>query len=62
MAKLDININENGKYKVKITQYSAVYIKKLKSGHFLGLYFLVSWKGYLEEENTWKPYSVVEYL
>ncbi len=27
-----------------------------------GLYYLVSWKGYSEKENTWKPSSAVIHL
>ena len=38
---------------------SAVYAKELLAGHIPGLYYLISWKGYTEEENTWKPASVV---
>ncbi len=39
---------------------SVVYAKEPDSGHhLLGLYFMVLWKGYLEEENTWKPTLVV---
>ena len=33
-----------------------------ESGHLLGLYYLVSWKDYLEEKNTWEPYSVIQHL
>ena len=31
---------------------SAVYARKLEAGHLPGLYYLVSWKGYLEDEST----------
>ena len=31
-------------------------------GHLLGLYYLVSWKSYPKEENTWEPTLAVQYL
>ena len=49
--KLDVG-DKSGKYKVKAIRDSAVYTRKSESGHLAGLYYLVSWKGYLEEENT----------
>ena len=50
-TELDVN-NEGGKYKVEAIWDSAVYTRELESGHLPGLYYLVFWKGYLEEENT----------
>ena len=41
---------------------SVVYARESESGHLPGLYYLVSWKRYLEEENTWEPTSAVQYL
>ena len=49
-------------YEVEAIWDSAVYAKKSESGHLLGLYYLVSWKGYPEEENTWKPALAVQHL
>ena len=48
MPKFDAGNNK--KYKVKVIKNSVVYAKKAK-GHLLGLYYLVSWKSYLEEES-----------
>ena len=33
-----------------------------ESGNLPGFYYLVAWKGYLQEENTWKPFSAIKYL
>ena len=41
---------------------STVYAKELKSGHLPVLYYLISYKGYLEEENTWEPVSAIQHL
>ena len=41
---------------------SAVYARESESGHLSGLYYLVSWKWYPEEENTWEPASAVQHL
>ena len=48
-------------YKVEAIQDSTVYTKKA-DGHLPGLYYLVPWKGYLEEENIWEPSSAVMHL
>ena len=49
------------KYKVEAIQDSAVYAKEA-DGHLLRLYYLIAWKGYLEEENTWEPSLAVMHL
>ena len=49
------------KYEVEAIMDSAVYAKEAE-GHLPGLYYLISWKGYPEEENTWEPSSAVMHL
>ena len=51
--------DDGGEYKVEVIWDSAVYIRESELGHLPGLYYLVSWKGYSKEENTWEPASVV---
>ena len=41
---------------------SAVYANKLELGHLPGLYYLVAWKGYLKEKNTWEPLLAIQHL
>ena len=54
--------DKSREYKVKAIWDSAVYARKLESGHLPGRYYLVSWKGYLEEENTFELVSAVQHL
>ena len=49
--QLDFGTGDNEEYKVEKIQDSAVYAKE-SEGHLPGLYYLISWKGYPEEENT----------
>ena len=51
-TELDAGDDESGEYEVEAIRDNAVYARESESGHLLGLYYLVSWKGYLEEENT----------
>ena len=44
--------DDSGKYEVDTIRDSTVYVRESESGHLLGLHYLVSWKGYPEEENT----------
>ena len=60
--EFDAGDNESGEYKVEAIRDSTVYAKESESGHLPGLYYLVSWKGYPEEENTWEPASAVQHL
>ena len=53
---------DNGEYKVEAIWDSAVYAKESESDHLPGLYYLVSWKDYLEEKNTWEPALGIQYL
>ena len=54
--------DENGKYEVEAICDSKVYARESESGHLPDLYYLISWKRYSEEENTWEPASVVQHL
>ena len=60
-TELDAGDDEGGEYEVEAIRDSAVYARE-SAGHLPGLYYLVSWKGYPEEENTWEPYSAVQHL
>lgn len=54
--------NDGKKYKLEGIWDSVVYTKKSKSGYLPGLYYLVLWKGYLKEKNTYKPILAVQHF
>ncbi len=54
MTQIELDNGVSKKYKVKAFCNITTYVKELE-GHLPGLYYLVSWKGYPKEENTWKP-------
>ena len=58
---MDTSNKGSKKYKVEAICDSVVYAKETKS-HLPGLYYLVAWKGYLEEKSTWEPASVVQHF
>ncbi len=58
---LEFEAEDNKKYEVKAISDSAVYSQQANN-QMLGLYYLVLWKSYSKEENTWKPLSVVIHL
>ena len=62
LEELDAGDNDSGEYEVEAIRDSAVYARESESGHLPGLYYLVSWKGYPEGENTWEPASAVQHL
>ena len=57
----EFDAGDNKEYKVEAIIDSAVYVKKAER-HLPGLYYLVSWKSYLEEKSTWKPFSAIMHL
>ena len=58
VTKLEFKAGDSKKYKVEAISDNAVYAKEAE-GHLPGLYYLVAWKGYPKEENTWESLSVV---
>ena len=57
----EFDAGNNKEYKIEAIIDSAIYAKETKK-HLLGLYYLVSWKGYPEEESTWKLSSTIMHL
>ena len=63
VRQIEFNAGNDGEeYKVETIWDSALYAKELELGHLPGLYYLISWKGYSKEENTWKPASAIQHL
>ena len=54
--------SNNKEYKVEDIYNSAIYAKKLKAGHLLGFYYLISQKSYSEDESIQKPASAMQHL
>ena len=61
MAELDVD-NDSEEYKLEAIWNCAIYVRESESGHLSSFYYLVSWKGYPEEENTWEPASTMQHL
>ena len=59
VKKLELKAGNTEEYEVKAIWDSAVYVRKLESGQLPSLYYLVAWKRYPQEKNTWKPSSAV---
>ena len=48
----ELEAGDSEEYEVEAIRDSAVYASESESGQLPGLYYLVAWKGYSEEENT----------
>ena len=59
--QLEFEAGNDKEYEVDGIWDSAVYAKE-SAGQLPGLYYLVSWKGYPKEENTWEPALVIQHL
>ncbi len=59
--EIEFEAGDNKEYEVKAIIDSAVYGKEANN-QILGLYYLVLWKSYLEEKNTWEPSLAVIHL
>ena len=57
-----LDIRNDKQYKIEIIYNSKIYPKKKTIDQLQKLYYLVSWKSYREEKNTWEPVLVVIYL
>ena len=60
--QLKFEAGDDKKYEVDDIWDSAVYAKELAIGQLPGLYYLVLWKGYPKEENTWEPALTIQHF
>ena len=56
--QLEFEADDDKEYEVDGIRDSAVYARE-SAGQLPGLYYLVSWKSYPKEENTWEPASAI---
>ena len=59
--QLEFKAGDDKEYEVDGIWDSTVYVKE-SVGQLPELYYLVSWKGYPEKENTWEPASAIQHL
>ena len=62
LTELEFEAGNSEEYKVEAIWDNAIYISKLELGQLLGLYYLIAWKRYPKEENTWEPSSAIQHL
>ncbi len=59
--EVEFETGDNKEYEVEAIIDSAVYNQQAND-QMPGLYYLILWKGYPKEENTWEPSSAVIHL
>ena len=59
VTELEFDVSNREEYEIEAIWDSAVYVMELESGYLPGLYYLIAWKGYPKEENTWELLSAV---
>ncbi len=59
--ELEFEAGGNKEYEIEAIINSAVYSQQANN-QISGLYYLILWKSYSEEENTWEPLSAVIHL
>ena len=64
MSRLEIKNDSGSKeYKVKAFCNRKFYATEFDNSHYLpGFYYLILWKGYPKEKNTWKPILAMLHL
>ena len=60
--QLEFEAGDNKEYKIDGIWDSVVYAKESMIGQLQKLYYLVSWKSYPKEKNTWEPVSAIQHL
>ena len=59
VKELELEAGNSEEYDLEIIWDSAIYTTESESGQLPGLDYLVAWKEYPKEENTWKSLSAV---
>ena len=59
--QMELDKGNSKKYVVEVICNSTVY-KKKSEGYLPSFYYLVFWKGYLEEENTWELILAIQHF
>ncbi len=64
ISLLEVEGNGDGdgeEYEIEAIRDSEVYTRESES-HLPGFYYLISWKGYPKEKNTWEPSLAIQHL
>ena len=59
--QLEFEAGDDKEYEVNGIWDSIVYVRE-SVGQLPGFYYLVSWKSYPKEENTWEPVLAIQHL